>query len=296
MSLIDALAQTPWLLFGSALLLGLIVGSFLNVAIYRLPRMMEARWLQECAELAAERDGMPAPSEPPAPELTLSRPGSHCPSCGHGVRPWENVPILSYLVLRGRCSACGASIGLRYPLVEGLTGLLTLLAVWHFGWTWQALAALPLTWGLVALAFIDYDTQLLPDDIVLPLLWLGLLLSLVPVYADSQSAIVGAAVGYLSLWGVFHLFRLLTGKEGMGFGDFKLLAMLGAWVGWQYLPQVVLLSAVAGAVIGGILIVSKRQARGVPMPFGPFLAIAGWIALVWGPEINLWYLRLSGFA
>lgn len=296
MAMIDELAQTPWLLNGSALLLGLIVGSFLNVAIYRLPRMMEARWRQECAELTAEGNRESARSESSAPQLTLSRPGSHCPSCGHGVRPWENVPILSYLVLRGRCSACGASIGLRYPLVEGLTGLLTLLAVWHFGWTWQALAALPLTWGLVALAFIDYDTQLLPDDIVLPLLWLGLLLSLVPAYADSQSAIVGAAVGYLSLWGVFHLFRLLTGKEGMGYGDFKLLAMLGAWVGWQYLPQVVLLSAVAGAVIGGILIVSKRQARGVPMPFGPFLAIAGWIALVWGPEVNLWYLRLSGLA
>ena len=234
------------------------------------------------------------PQVDPTPTLTLARPASHCPACGHRIRPLENVPILSYLVLRGRCSACKARISPRYPLIEGLTAVLTLVAVWHFGVTWQALAALPLTWGLVALALIDYDTQLLPDDIVLPLLWLGLILSLVPVFADPRSAILGAVAGYMSLWTLFHVFRLLTGKEGMGFGDFKLFAMLGAWFGWQALFQIILISALAGAVLGTLLIVSGRQGRGVPLPFGPFLATAGWIALIWGAEINGWYLRISG--
>jgi leader peptidase (prepilin peptidase) / N-methyltransferase len=292
---IDVFHQNPILLYVATLALGLIVGSFLNVAILRLPRMMEAQWQRDCAELTGTPDTSgPADAFEARPPLSLIRPGSHCPACGHAIRPWENVPILSFLILRGRCSACRARISTRYPAVEALTGVLSLAVVWQLGLTWQALAALPLTWGLITLAFIDYDTQLLPDDIVLPLLWVGLILSLGPVFADPRSAIVGAAAGYLVLWSVFHLFRLLTGKEGMGFGDFKLLAMLGAWLGWQVLLQIVLVSALAGAVLGTLLIASGRHDRGTPMPFGPFLAMAGWIAMMWGPAINDWYLRLSG--
>lgn len=291
MTWIDAFQQNPALLLGSAVALGLIIGSFLNVVILRLPRMLENEWRRDCAEVA----GAPTAGEGAAgPDLSLAKPASHCPACGHRIRPLENVPILSYLLLRGRCSACGVRISPRYPLVEGLTAALTLIVVLHFGLTWQALAALPLTWGLIALAVIDYDTQLLPDGITLPLLWLGLILSLFGLFTDSQSAIIGAVVGYLSLWIVFQLFRLATGKEGMGFGDFKLFALFGAWLGWQYLPQIILLSALTGALLGTLLIASGRHERGRPMPFGPFLAAAGWISLIWGPQINDAYLRISG--
>ncbi len=291
MTWIDAFQQSPALLIGTAIALGLIIGSFLNVVILRLPRMLESEWRRDCAEIA----GAPAGGEGAAePELSLAKPASHCPSCGHRIRPLENVPILSYLLLRGRCSACGVRISPRYPLVEGLTATLTLIVVLHFGLTWQALAALPLTWGLIALAIIDYDNQLLPDGITLPLLWLGLILSLFGLFTNSQSAIIGAVVGYLSLWLVFQLFRLATGKEGMGFGDFKLFALFGAWLGWQYLPQIILLSALTGALLGTILIASGRHERGRPLPFGPFLAAAGWISLIWGPQINEAYLRVSG--
>ncbi len=286
----EILKANPGLLYGSALVLGLILGSFLNVVILRLPRIMEAQWRRECAELAGEE------SVADASGLSLARPPSQCPACGHRIGPLENIPILSYLVLRGRCSACAARISPRYPLVEGLAALLTLAVVLRFGPTWAALAALPLTWGLIALAFIDFDTQMLPDSITLPLLWLGLLLSLGGTFTDSHSAIIGAAAGYLSLWVVFHLFRLATGKEGMGHGDFKLLAAFGAWFGWQYLPQIMLLSAAAGALLGVLLIATGRQGRGVPMPFGPFLAVAGFICLLWGPELNDAYLRLAGLA
>lgn len=286
---IQLLEQHPWLLDGIALLFGLLVGSFLNVVILRLPRMMEAQWRRDCADLGgadATADAEPVP--------TLSSPPSTCPACGHRIRAHENIPILSYLLLRGRCSACGARIALRYPLVEAATALLTLAVVVHFGLTWQTAAALLLTWALIALAVIDYDTQLLPDSITLPFTWLGLLLSLGELFTDSQSAILGAVSGYLSLWLLFHLFRLATGKEGMGYGDFKLLALFGAWLGWQYLPQIVLLSALAGALVGGILIATGRHPQGKPFPFGPFLAAAGWISLVWGPEINAAYLRFAG--
>jgi leader peptidase (prepilin peptidase)/N-methyltransferase len=288
MAWIEAFQQTPALLLGSAVVLGLIMGSFLNVVILRLPRMLESEWRRDCAEIA---DSPPAGEEP---TLGLAWPPSHCPACGHRIRPLENLPILSYLLLRGRCSACGVRISPRYPLVEGLTAILTLIVVLQFGLTWQGLAALPLTWGLIALAVIDYDTQLLPDGITLPLLWLGLILSLFGLFTDSQSAIIGAVAGYLSLWLVFQLFRLATGKEGMGFGDFKLFALFGAWLGWEYLPQIILLSALTGALLGSILIASGRQERGKPIPFGPFLAAAGWISLIWGPQINDTYLRLSG--
>jgi leader peptidase (prepilin peptidase)/N-methyltransferase len=228
--------------------------------------------------------------------MTLARPASHCPSCGHRLRPLENIPLLSYLFLRGRCSACKAPISLRYPLVEAATAVLSVLVVWRFGFTWESLAALVLTWGLVALAVIDFDTQLLPDAITLPLLWLGLLLSLQAWFTDSHSAILGAALGYLSLWGVFQLFRLFTGKEGMGFGDFKLFALFGAWLGWQNLPQIILLSAVTGAIVGTLLIVTRGHDRQIPIPFGPYLAAAGWLSLMWGDAINRTYLQFTGLA
>jgi len=306
------IVETPALLFITVLLLGLVMGSFLNVVILRLPRIMEGEWRRECAELAAEATPPPAAAAPAAadpagadpaadpssaaPALSLAHPPSHCPHCGHRIRPWENIPILSWLVLRGRCSACGAGISWRYPVVEALTAVLSLLVVWHFGPTPQAAAALVLTWGLVALAFIDADTQLLPDDITLPLLWLGLVLSLWGIFVDSHSAILGAAAGYLSLWLVFHAFRLLTGKEGMGRGDFKLLALFGAWMGWQTLPQIVLLSAVPGAIFGVALLATGRTGRETPIPFGPFLAISGWVNLLWGADIAGAYLRFSGLA
>jgi leader peptidase (prepilin peptidase) / N-methyltransferase len=290
------LAEAPPLLYAGVVLLGLIMGSFLNVVIARLPRIMEAQWQSECAELAAAGTEAPSPTgaADATPPLSLSRPASHCPHCGHRIRPWENIPVLSYVFLRGRCSACGGAISLRYPLVEALTALLSVIVVWHFGPTPAAAAALVFTWGLVALAFIDADTQLLPDDITLPLLWLGLVLSLVPVFVDSDTAILGAVAGFLVLWAIFHAFRLLTGKEGLGRGDFKLLALFGAWMGWQTLPQIVLLSALPGALFGIALIATGRTGRETPIPFGPFLAISGWVNLLWGTDIADAYLRVSG--
>ena len=290
---LELLQTNPWLLYTSAVLLGLILGSFLNVVILRLPRMMEAGWRRDCAELLSPDGTAPETDEPP---LSLSKPASTCPSCGHRIRVRENIPILSYLLLRGRCSECKTRISLRYPLVEAFTALLTLIVVVQFGPTWQAAAALLLTWSLIALAVIDLDTQLLPDSITLPFLWLGLFLSLFGLFTDSQSAIIGAVAGYLSLWVVFQLFRLATGKEGMGYGDFKLLALLGAWLGWSALPQIILLSALVGALVGVGLILSGRHESGKPLPFGPYLAAAGWISLIWGEQINGAYLRLSGLA
>lgn len=290
---LELLQTNPWLLYTSAVLLGLILGSFLNVVILRLPRMMETGWRRDCAELLSPDGTAPETDEPP---LSLSKPASTCPSCGHRIRVHENIPVLSYLWLRGRCSECKTRISLRYPLVEAFTALLTLIVVVQFGPTWQAAAALLLTWSLIALAVIDLDTQLLPDSITLPFLWLGLFLSLFGLFTDSQSAIIGAVAGYLSLWVVFQLFRLATGKEGMGYGDFKLLALLGAWLGWSALPQIILLSALVGALVGVGLILSGRHESGKPLPFGPYLAAAGWISLIWGEQINGAYLRLSGLA
>ena len=289
MAWIDPLLQEPVLYVTGTLLLGLAVGSFLNVVIHRLPRMMTEAWRRDCAEVSGGE-----PELEQGPPLSLSSPGSRCPHCGHAIRPLENIPLLSYLVLRGRCSACGARIGLRYPLIEAFTALLSVAVIWRFGPGWEAAAALVLTWGLVALAGIDLDTQLLPDSITQPLLWLGLLLSLGGLFTDPKSAILGAAAGYLSLWTVFHLFRLATGKEGMGYGDFKLLALFGAWLGWQYLPQILLGSAVVGAAVGLALILTGRQGRDIPIPFGPYLAAAGWIALMWGEAINRAYTGGAG--
>ena len=283
------LSREPALLYGIVLALGLLVGSFLNVVIYRLPRMLEEDWRREC-DRAGGKD------RPERSDMTLARPGSHCPHCGHALTPLENIPLLSYLLLRGRCSACGKRIGLRYPLVEAATALLSLLVVWRFGVGWETAAALLLTWGLIALALIDLDTQLLPDAITLPLLWAGLLASLAGWFTDSRSAILGAALGYLSLWGFYRLFRLMTGKEGMGYGDFKLLALLGAWLGWPHLPQIVLVSTLTGAIVGVLLILLRGHDRQAPIPFGPYLAAAGWISLLWGQEVNEAYLSWSGLA
>ncbi|QEL64017.1 type IV fimbrial biogenesis protein, prepilin cysteine protease [Oryzomicrobium terrae] len=276
-------APTAWIAF--ATVLGLLVGSFLNVVIHRLPLMMERDWQVQCAELRGE-------TAPEQPSLTLSSPRSRCPSCGHGIHAWENIPIISWLLLRGKCSACAAPISMRYPLVEALTGLLTGLAAWHFGFTAMAAGAIVFTWALIALAGIDLDTQLLPDSITLPLLWLGLALALFPVFADLPSAVIGAMAGYLSLWSVYWLFKLLTGKEGMGYGDFKLLAALGAWMGWQMLPLVILLSSLVGAVVGIALILGAGRGRSVPIPFGPYLAAAGLIALYAGKALTNHYLAL----
>lgn len=288
---IALLEHNPSLLYGLVALFSLAVGSFLNVVIHRLPKMLEYDWRQECAALTGKET-----AAPPGPRLSLVYPPSHCRHCGHRIRALENIPLVSYLVLRGRCASCGGAIDLRYPLVEVGTALLSVLVVWRFGIGWEGAVALVLTWCLIALAVIDLDTRLLPDVITSPTLWLGLLLSLGGWFTDSHSAILGAVLGYLSLWGFFHLFRLLTGKAGMGFGDFKLLAMLGAWLGWQYLPQIILLSACTGALVGTTLILVRRQDLRIPISFGPYLAVAGWIGLMWGDAINRAYLQWAGLA
>jgi leader peptidase (prepilin peptidase)/N-methyltransferase len=277
-----------------ALLLGLVIGSFLNVVILRLPRRMQAELGEACAELRDEATE-PLPNRFFGLDY-LIWPASTCPDCGHAIRAWENIPVISYLLLRGRCSQCKTKIGLRYPIVETATGLLSLGIVMHFGATSTALVALILTWGLIALTVIDIDEQLLPDQLTLPLLWLGLLVNINGMFTDLTSAVIGAAAGYLSLWLVFQLFRLLTGREGMGYGDFKLLAVFGAFLGWQLLPLVVLLSSLIGAIIGiGLTLLRGRDHR-VPIPFGPYLAGAGLIALIWGEQINRQYLQLTGLA
>ena len=287
--LIQLLQASPTALILLTALLGLMVGSFLNVVIHRLPLIMERDWREQLRESNGE-----AVDAGDAPRLGLVTPRSRCPHCGHGIRWYENIPVLSWLWLRGRCSACGAAIGLRYPLVELATAGFSAAIAWHFGFGWETAAALLLTWALIALSMIDYDHQLLPDVITLPFLWLGLVLSLVPLFADARSAILGATAGYLVLWGIYHLFRLLTGKEGMGYGDFKLLALLGAWMGWQALPVIVILSSLVGAVAGVAMILLLGRDRQLPIPFGPYLAAAGWIALLWGDRISDAYLRWVG--
>jgi len=282
--MIELLAN-PVVFAATAGLFGLIVGSFLNVVIHRLPKMMEADWQCQCAELRGEE-------LPPTEPLTLATPRSRCPHCGHGITAMENIPVISWLFLRGKCSSCKAPISIRYPLVEAATGLLSAYAAFHFGFGLQAAGAILFVWAMIALTGIDFDTQLLPDSITLPLVWLGLLFNLFGTYTSLSSAVIGAMAGYLSLWSVYWGFRLATGKEGMGFGDFKLLAAIGAWLGWQMLPVTILLSSLVGAIVGVGLIILAKRGRNVPIPFGPYLAAAGLLALFWGKELNRTYLGL----
>jgi leader peptidase (prepilin peptidase)/N-methyltransferase len=280
------LTADPIVYTAIALVVGLCVGSFLNVVVHRLPKMMEREWRAQCAELRGE----PAPTEDPA-RYNLAVPRSACPSCGHAIGALENIPIVSWLALRGACKACRKPISIRYPLVEALGGVLAFYAIWRFGISWKGVAACVLLWTLIALTFIDFDTQLLPDNLTLPLLWGGLVANLFGLFAPLSDAVIGAIAGYLALWLVYWLFRLIRGKEGMGYGDFKLLGALGAWLGWQMLPLIVLLSSVVGAFIGISLLVFKGRDHNVPLAFGPYLAIAGGIALFFGPAIvKGWYL------
>ena len=266
-------------------LLGLMVGSFLNVVIHRLPKMMERDWHAQCAELSGQ-------TAAPAPRYNLVVPRSACPHCGHAIGALENIPVLSFLFLKGKCKGCGAPISLRYPIVEAISGILSAYAAWHFGFGAAGIAAIMFVWALIALTFIDFDTQLLPDDITLPLLWLGLLLNLNGVFTSLPNAVIGAVAGYLVLWSVYWAFKLATGKEGMGFGDFKLLAAIGAWFGWTMLPLVILLSSLVGAVVGIVLIVFVKHGRNIPIPFGPYLAGGGLIALFWGQTLTQSYLQM----
>jgi leader peptidase (prepilin peptidase) / N-methyltransferase len=271
----------PWLCFA----IGLCVGSFLNVVIYRLPRIMERDWQVQCAELRGEE-------LPKQETFNLALPRSRCPACAHPISALQNIPIASYLALRGKCSACGTRISPRYPLIEGLSGLAGAYAAWHFGFGLAAFAAMLFLWCMIALSFIDFDTQLLPDSITLPLLWAGLLLNLAGTFVDLGSAVIGAAAGYVALWSVYWGFKFATGKEGMGFGDFKLLAAVGAWLGWQMLPLVVLASSFVGAIFGISLMLFAKHGRNVPIPFGPYLAVAGAVALFWGKPLTYAYLKL----
>ncbi|MHB8746410.1 MAG: prepilin peptidase, partial [Gammaproteobacteria bacterium] len=283
MLLIEFLQTNPTAFIVVAAILGLLVGSFLNVVIHRLPLMMEAEWRQQCAELNAPL------VDAAAPAINLMTPRSRCPHCGHAITALENVPVLSYLFLKGKCSACAKPISARYPVIEALSGVLTALVAWHFGWSWQAGAAMLLTWALIALSVIDFDHQLLPDSITQPFIWLGLALSLFGsggVFVDTRTSLIGALAGYMSLWLVYQLFKRLTGKEGMGYGDFKLFALFGAWLGWQLLPAIILLSSLVGAIVGIGLIVVRGRDRNLPIPFGPYLAAAGWIALLWGERMT----------
>lgn len=269
-------------------IIGLLVGSFLNVVIYRLPVMLQRGWRKECIEylqMEAEPDGEP---------FNLSLPLSRCPKCQSPIKPYQNIPVISYVFLKGQCAHCKNPISIRYPLIEAFTATLSVLVAWHFGYTPQAGFALLLTWCLVALSFIDIDHQLLPDNITLPMLWLGLFLNLFGLYTDVNASVIGAIAGYMVLWLVYQAFKLATGKEGMGYGDFKLLALFGAWLGWQTLPMIILLSSLVGAVIGITMIIFAKQDHNKPIPFGPYLAAAGWIALLWGNDLNRLYLTSVG--
>jgi leader peptidase (prepilin peptidase)/N-methyltransferase len=313
MSALELLAASPGAFTGACLVLGLMVGSFLNVVIYRLPRMLERQWREQCAEgrTAAAAPGSEsvgtAEAQAPAPgvpeRFNLIVPRSACRSCRAQISALHNIPLLSWLFLRGRCASCGAPIGARYPLVEALTGVLSALIAWRFGFGWPALAALLLTWFLIALSFIDIDHQLLPDSLTLPLLWIGLFVNLWSAHAGDgaipvalRSGVIGAMAGYVSLWSVYHLFRLITGKEGMGYGDFKLFAALGAWLGWQMLLPTLLIAASVGTVVGIGMITLRRQNRSAPIPFGPFLAAGGWLMLMFGRPLVSGYLGLFAAA
>ena len=286
---LNSLLSIPGVFVTLAALFGLVVGSFLNVVIHRLPKMLEREWAAQCAELS---DDVADAQAPQPPKYNLAVPRSACPGCGAPITVTQNIPIISWIALRGRCAACGIRISPRYPAVEAISSLATGFCAFHFGFGLAALAAMVFVWSMIALTFIDYDTLFLPDDITLPLLWAGLLLNLSGGFTDLKSAVIGAIAGYLALWSVYWLFKLTTGKEGMGYGDFKLLSAIGAWLGWQVLTLVILLSSVVGAVVGISLIVFAGHGRSKPIPFGPYLAVAGVIAMFWGRELNRAYLGL----
>jgi len=284
--------SAPLFIFISGLL-GLLVGSFLNVVIHRLPKMMEREWRTQCAEFNEQlNDDTIQDSNIVTPPYNLHTPRSACPHCGHQISALENIPLLSYLALRGKCRQCGSPISLRYPIVEAVTGILSAYAAWHFGFGLVAAAAIVFIWALLALTFIDFDTQLLPDDITMPLLWLGIIFNMFATFTTLNNSVAGAIIGYLVLWSVYWLFKLVTGKEGMGYGDFKLLAAIGAWLGWTLLPLVIMLSSVVGAVVGITLIIAARHGRNIPIPFGPYLAGGALIALFWGQQLTQSYLNI----
>ncbi len=291
------LSNNPDFFVGVVFFLGLIFGSFFNVVIYRVPVMMQLEWLENAREFLKQifkletlpNELQSHPQDLPKQPFSLSKPSSTCPKCGHAIRWHENVPLVSYIILKGKCSRCKTSISLRYPIIELVTGILSAIVAWKFGFSWETAAGIVFTWTLICLTMIDFDHQLLPDQITLPLLWLGILVNMTGLFASLNDAVLGAMVGYLSLWSIYWLFKLLTGKEGMGYGDFKLLAALCAWMGWQALPLIVLLSSLVGSVVGISLIVIKGRDRNIPIPFGPYLAAAGWIAFFWGDSLIYYY-------
>ncbi len=297
MTIVELLQASPGFLIGVCVVVGMLVGSFLNVVVYRMPIMMQRDWYQQCCEFLelGEKDRPPIAAEAEVEFATfnLAKPESHCPNCKHQIKPWENIPVISYLVLGGKCSQCKQKISLRYPSVEFVSGVLSGLVAFSFGATWLTLALLLLTWSLISLTLIDFDHQLLPDDITIPLMWLGLVVNTLNLGlgVSASDAVLGAIAGYLSLWSFYWLFKLVTGKEGMGYGDFKLLAALGAWMGWQSLLPIIILSSLVGAIFGVLMIAFKGRDKSAPMPFGPFLAGAGFIMLIWGPQLSSFYLN-----
>lgn len=294
MHLFDFLSSNLLALVAVAGMLGLLIGSFLNVVIYRVPLMLQREWEAQCQEFIGENDTTADTLNPGT--FNLLHPNSHCPKCEAPIKPWQNIPIVSYLLLGGKCAHCKTTIPLRYPIIEAITGILSCVVVWHFGATWQTAAMLLVSWVLIALTMIDFDHQLLPDSITLPLLWAGLIANSFGLFCALPDALWGAILGYLSLWSIYWAFKILTGKEGMGYGDFKLLAMLGAWFGWQMLPLIILLSSLVGAVVGIFLMIFKNKGKSVPIPFGPYLATAGWIAALWGEHLTQAYLKFAGLS
>jgi leader peptidase (prepilin peptidase) / N-methyltransferase len=295
MSLIELISDNLLVLTIVCVILGLLVGSFLNVVAYRLPIMLQREWRSQCCEFLELENTTPDSNSTSSRFKTfnLLKPDSHCPHCNVEIKAWQNIPVISYLVLGGRCADCKTPISIRYPAVEFLCGLLSGLVAIYFGATWLTLALLVFTWCLIALTLIDFDHQLLPDNITLPLLWLGLLVNSLNIGTgiSTRDAVIGAAAGYLVLWAFYWVFKLLTGKEGMGYGDFKLLAALAAWMGWQSILPIIIFSSLVGAVVGIILITLFKRDRSIPMPFGPFLAGAGFVILLWGPALTDFYLN-----
>jgi len=294
MSFLQDLQYYPEIYLTTSFILGLLIGSFLNVVVYRLPKIMENEWRTDCIELLEDEFKTLKKQTAEAEPFNLAVPASRCPSCSHKISALENIPVISYLVLKGACKSCKNPISMRYPLIEFITGILTFFAVYYFGFTLEALAACIFTWCLIALFLIDMDTYYLPDSIVFPLLWLGLFLSTFNVFVTPKQSIIGAIVGYLSLWIFAKIYGFLTKKDAMGHGDFKLLAVFGAWFGWMYLPQIILMSTFVGAVLGISMIIFFKREKQKPIPFGPYLAVAAWIALYWGEQINTTYLKISG--